>query len=204
MSGQPAEGGEGHDSDGARRDSIDQPGPVTDPGSAPADVSAPTADERTPAVRGDGIRRSGDGGLGEGEDQGPVVELDATQLTTLIATSHWSGLLPPPEHFSAYEPWVQQHIVGWQDAASRRADEESQRANEESQRLTVESNAEVRYGDRGQKAAIILTGMSITGAFVLGVLGQWQTAAVLVGAPVAGLLVVMLPRRDSRDRRRDS
>ena len=83
-----------------------------------------------------------------------------------------------------YPTHVQDKILAWQDAVIL----------EESARQTAESNAVIRWGDRGQILAGIFLGLSLTAAFICAVLGlDWKVVAAFLAAPVMGLLAMLLP-----------
>lgn len=155
--------------------------PGDQPGSGPDHGSEAARTDRAAAIRNDPVGRHPDR-----QDEADDDEAAEFRAALIQQVSHWTGMLPRPEDLSAYPPEVQAKIIAWQDAA----------VLGESARRDRESEAQIRWGDRGQRIATGLVGACIASALYSIHLGaDWQVSVAFLATPLMGLIALLIPAR---------
>lgn len=160
-------------------------------------------------VEQDGHRNGGQNHLGE-IDKSKNIELDREFATAtpekqaeIIASSLWSGILPPPDEFSKYPEDIQSEIVKWATTTvenqSKLIDAAIVLDKAESDRLDAISKVDSEQIPRAQFGTILLNLALIIGAIILGCLNKTTVACSLVGGlAVINAMTLFVSNRSSK------
>lgn len=157
----------------------------------------------------DGHRDGGQNHLGEvfkGKDlevEGEFATATPEKQAEIIASSLWSGILPPPDEFSKYPVEVQHEIVRWAsvfvESQSRLIETATALDRAESARLDAMNKVDAEQIPRAQYGTILLNLALIVGAIILGCLNRTTVACSLVGGLAAiNVLNLFVSNRSSK------
>lgn len=157
----------------------------------------------------DGHRDGGQNHLGEvfkGKDlevEGEFATATPEKQAEIIASSLWSGILPPPDEFSKYPVEVQREIVRWAsvsvESQSRLIETATALDRAESARLDAMNKVDAEQIPRAQYGTILLNLALIVGAIILGCLNRTTVACSLVGGLAAiNVLNLFVSNRSSK------
>lgn len=150
-------------------------------------------DER---LKQNGYRDGGQNHLGEVvkgkelEIEGEFATATPEKQAEIIASSLWSGILPPPpDEFSKYPVEVQNEIVRWAsvsvESQSKLIETATALDRAESARLDAMNKVDAEQIPRAQYGTILLNLALIVGAIILGCLDRTTVACALVGGLAA-------------------
>ena len=114
-------------------------------------------------------------------------QLDQLQLQIAELRASYSGPLPPPAAFRSYEEVMPGAAKNIMEMAQQ---EQKHRMNWE----TTYLNAEIKNEKQGQVFGFMVAALCISGAMLLGYVGEVLPAVVLAGASMTGVVRAFIGR----------